>query len=137
MADQWIQGCAVRRIMLHDDLALDFDDYNELVIFGPLRLTLPAADGYLVEVVSIDPKAIPNHQRPLFDFAGTTCTQAVWDEDGHLHLEFSGGHQIDVPANDDVTAWELYGKHHGYMACLPYGKVRVVRTTCPQHVVAQ
>jgi hypothetical protein len=42
-------------------------------------------------------------------------------------LEFSDGHQIDVAPDDNVTAWELYGKYHGYAACLPHGKVRVVR----------
>jgi hypothetical protein len=47
------------------------------------------------------------------------------------HLEFSDGHQIDVPPDDNVTAWELYGKHHGHAACLPHGRVRVVRHDMP------
>jgi len=34
---------------------------------------------------------------------------------------------IDVRPDDNVTAWELYGKYHGYAACLRHGKVRVVR----------
>ena len=36
-----------------------------------------------------------------------------------------------MPPDDDVTAWELYGKNHGYAACLPHGKVRVVRHDVP------
>jgi hypothetical protein len=46
-------------------------------------------------------------------------------------LEFSDGHRIDVPPDDKVTAWELYGKSHGYAACLPHGKVQVVRHDVP------
>ncbi|SHX88550.1 Uncharacterised protein [Mycobacteroides abscessus subsp. abscessus] len=34
---------------------------------------------------------------------------------------------IDVPHHDFDTAWEIYGKYHGYVASLPRGKVRVVR----------
>ncbi|EUA35630.1 hypothetical protein I552_6432 [Mycobacterium xenopi 3993] len=30
------------------------------------------------------------------------------------------------------TAWELYGKLHGYAACLAGGKVRVVRHDLPE-----
>ncbi|SIK48960.1 Uncharacterised protein [Mycobacteroides abscessus subsp. abscessus] len=33
----------------------------------------------------------------------------------------------DVPHHDFDTAWEIYGKYHGYVASLPRGKVRVVR----------
>ena len=71
--------------------------------------------------------AARDEERPLFDISGTTCTQAVWNSDGDLHLEFSDGHGIDVPHDEHVTAWELYGKYHGYAACLPRGKVRVLR----------
>ena len=72
-----------------------------------------------------------NEERPLFDMAGTMCMRADCDENGNLHLEFSDGHSIDVPPHERATAWELYGKHHGYAACLPHGKVRVVRHDVP------
>jgi hypothetical protein len=55
------------------------------------------------------------------------CLHADWSDDGDLHLEFSDGHVIDVPHDDQRTAWELYGKNHGYAACLPHGRLRVVR----------
>lgn len=106
MTEQWLEGCAVQRIMFRDGLVLNFDDYNELVI---------------------DPNDPADHERPLFDFAGATCTAFVWYDTGDLHLEFSDGHQIDVHPDDRVTAWELYGKYHGYAACLAPGKLRVVR----------
>lgn len=127
MPEQWIQGCQVQRIAFRDGLVLNLDDYNELVIAVPLRLTLPAAGAAPAEEVSVDPRSIRNEQRPLFDFAGATCTRADWDNAGDLHLEFSPGHRIDVPHHEHATAWELYGKHHGYAACLPHGRVRVVR----------
>jgi hypothetical protein len=132
MTEQWIQGCLVQRIAFRDGLVLNLDDYNELVISVPLRLTVPATDILPIEVIAIDPMAVRNEERPLFDIAGTTCTQASWDDDGNLHLEFSDGHQIDVPRDDHVTAWELYGKYHGYAACLPHGNVRVVRHDLPE-----
>ena len=127
MTEQWIQGCVVQRIMFRGGLVLNFDDYNELVISVPLELTLPATATDVEEAVTIDPKRIRNEERPLFDFAGSTCTRAGWDDDGALHLQFSAGYKIDVPADAHHTAWELYGKHHGYAACLPRGNVRVVR----------
>ena len=40
--------------------------------------------------------------------------------------------RIDVNPDEQVTAWELYGKRHGYMACLPHGRVRVVRHDVPE-----
>ncbi|MGH3636134.1 DUF6188 family protein [Mycobacterium sp.] len=137
MADQkliehWIQGCAVQRIMFRDGLVLDLEDYNELVISAPMRLTLPATTTAPSEVVSIDPNDPAVQERPLFDFSGATCTDVGWDDSGDLHLEFSGGYRIDVPHDDHVTAWELYGKYHGYAACLAQGKVRVVRHDVPE-----
>lgn len=129
---QWVEGCEVQRIMFRDGLVVNFDDYNELVILVPLQLTLPAAGDYPVEIVTIDPLAIRNEERPLFDIAGTICTRAFWDEDGDLHLEFSDGHQIDVPYTDTATSWELYGKYHGFAACLPHGSVHVVRHDLPE-----
>ena len=69
-----------------------------------------------------------NEERPLFDFAGQTITHASWDEDGSLHLGFSDGHEIHAPAMSP-PGLELYGKYHGYAACLPRGEVRVVRPT--------
>jgi Family of unknown function (DUF6188) len=133
LIEHWIQGCAVQRIMFRDGLVLNLEDYNELVISVPLRLTLPATPTAPVEVVSIDPNDPAVQERPLFDFSGEICTDVVWRDSGALHLEFSDGHQIDVPPNDHVTAWELYGKYHGYAACLPHGRVRVVRHDVPEH----
>lgn len=132
LIDHWIQGCTVQRIMFRDGLVLNFDDDNELVVAVPLRLTLPATATTPLEVVSIDPTDLAVQERPLFDFSGATCTEAVWDDTGNLHLEFSDGHQIDVAPDDDVTAWELYGKYHGYAACLAHGEVRVVRHDLPE-----
>lgn len=113
--------------MFRDGLVLNLDDYNELVISAPIRLTLPATDGSTAGVVSVDPSHPAVGERPLFDFAGATCTGVTWDDVGDLHVEFSDGHQIDVSPDDQITAWELYGKYHGYAACLPHGNVRVVR----------
>jgi Family of unknown function (DUF6188) len=127
LIEHWIQGCAVQRIMFRDGLVLNLEDYNELVISTPITLTMPATANSPVEAVSIDPNDPAVHERPLFDFSGATCTDVSWDDTGDLHLEFSDGHQIDVLPDDNVTAWELYGKYHGYAACLPHGKVRVVR----------
>jgi hypothetical protein len=131
MVNQWIEGHAVQRVALNDGLVLNLDDYNQLVISTPLRLTLPPAGLHRVEQVAIDPDDLPNWQRPLLDFAGATCTRATCAENGHLHLEFSTGHQIDVGGDDHRTAWELYGKYHGYMVCLPGGRVRVIRHDLP------
>ncbi|CKM20532.1 Hypothetical protein ERS013332_02255 [Mycobacterium tuberculosis] len=55
MTEQWLEGCAVQRIMFRDGLVLNFDDYNELVISVPLQLTLPAIETSPAEVVAIDP----------------------------------------------------------------------------------
>jgi hypothetical protein len=132
MTEQWIKGCAVQRIAFRDGLVLNMADYNELVISTPLALTLPATEIDDREVVPINPADIRNYERPLFNFAGQTCTQADWDDTGSLHLVFSDGHQIDVPSDDDHTSWELYGKYHGYAACLPHGRVRVVRHDLPE-----
>jgi hypothetical protein len=132
MIEHWLEGCALQRIMFRDGLVLNFEDYNELVISVPLRLTLPATDTSPVEVVAIDPNDAAVEERPLFDFSGTTCTNVVWYDTGDLHLEFSDGHRIDVSPDDRLTAWELYGKHHGYAACLARGKVRVVRHDLPE-----
>ncbi len=125
--EHWLEGCAVVRITFRDGLVLNFEDDNELVIPVPIRLTLPAIETSPAEVVAIDPNDPADQERPLFDFAGQTCTSVVWYDTGDLHLEFSDGHQIDVRPDDQVTAWELYGKYHGYAACLPHGKVRLVR----------
>jgi hypothetical protein len=134
MTEQWIQGRTLQRIMFRDGLVLNLDEYNELVISAPMELTLPDIGGAAEasEVVTIDPTAVRTEQKPLFDFAGTTCTHADWDDDGSLHLQFSGGQHIDVPSDDAHTSWELYGKHHGYAACLPHGRVRVVRHDLPE-----
>ena len=127
MLERWLEGCALQRIMFRDGLVLNFEDYNELVITVPMRLTLPAIESSPAEVVAIDPNHAANQVRPLFDFAGEKCTGVVWYDTGDLHIEFSDGHKIDVPPSENVTAWELYGKRHGYAACLAKGKIRVVR----------
>ncbi len=131
LIEHWIQGCAVQRIMFRDGLVLNLDDYNELVISAPIRLTLPDDNSSTGEVVSVDPSHPAVVERPLFGFSGATCTDVTWDDAGDLHLEFSDGHQIDVSPDDHITAWELYGKYHGYAACLPHGRVRVVRHDVP------
>jgi hypothetical protein len=132
MLTQWIETCEVQRVGLHDGLVLNLDDYNELVIARPLRLTLPPTGDYPCEDVLIDPDDVPNHQRPLLNLAGATCTHASCDDDGTLHLHFSSGHRITVAADEHATAWELYGQRHGYMACLPRGRVHVVRHDLPE-----
>jgi hypothetical protein len=137
MLTQWIETCPVRRVSLNGVLVLNLEDYNELVISRPLRLSLPALGTHPAEDVMIDLNDVPNHVRPLLNFSGSVCTHASCDDDGTLHVEFSNGHRITVDADKDFTAWELYGKHHGYMACLPHGRVRVVRHDLPEdHQVA-
>ncbi|GAS95919.1 hypothetical protein RMCC_2885 [Mycolicibacterium canariasense] len=132
MTEQWIRGRLLQRITFRDGLVLNLDDYNELVISAPLELTVPPIAGESGEVFTIDPLAVRREQKPLFDFAGATCTHADWDADGSLHLCFSSGQRIDVPSDDQHTSWELYGKYHGYAACLPRGHVRVVRHDLPE-----
>jgi len=117
--------------MFRGGLVLHLDD-NELVITAPFYLILPAIETQGEEAVRIEPKAVRDEERPLFDFAGSTCTHASWDEDGSLHLRFSDGHEIHSHSDDRHTAWELYGKHHGYAACLAHGRVRVVRHDLPE-----
>ncbi|ANN99469.1 DUF6188 family protein [Mycobacteroides abscessus] len=133
MHTPWIERCTVQRVSLRDGLVLDLDDYNELVIATPIRLTLPPiGSSYPEEQVLIDPGNVSVQQRPLLDLAGAVCTGAWCDEGGGLHLGFSRGHRIDVaPPQEAATSWELYGKRHGYMACLPRGRVRVVRHDLP------
>ena len=131
MYTQWIENCVVQRVSVRDGLVLDLDDYNEIVISCPLLLTLPAVDPYPAEAVRIDPLKIATDERPLLNLAGAVCTQAWSGDDGGLHLRFSRGHSIDVDPDSEETAWELYGKRHGYMACLPRGRVRVVRHDLP------
>ena len=86
---------------------------------------------------TIDPKAVRGEEQPLFDFAGSTCTHASWDEDGSLHLLFSDGHEIHAHSDDQHTAWQLYGKHHGYATCLANGRIRVVRHDLPEDESAE
>ena len=121
----------MKRISFRDGLVLDLEDYNELVISAPLALTLPATETDPQEVVAINPSDVRKQERPLFDFAGQKCTHADWDDNGSLHLAFADGHRIDVPTDQEHTSWELYGKRHGYAACLPHGRVRVVRHDLP------
>jgi Family of unknown function (DUF6188) len=136
MTDLWIRGCMVGRIMFRDGLVLALGD-NELVIPAVFYLTLPATAYAAEEAVVIDPRAVRAEERPLFDFAGSTCTHAAWDEDGSLHLRFSDGHEIHAHSDEHRTAWELYGKRHGYAACLRRGRVRVVRHDLPEDESAE
>ncbi|GJF16745.1 hypothetical protein NGTWS1803_03410 [Mycolicibacterium cyprinidarum] len=132
MLTQWIETCQVWRVSLEGGLVLMLEDYNELVITRPLRLSLPSLGAHPAEDVMIDPNDVPNYQRPLLNFAGSICTHASCDDDGTLHVEFCNGYRITVIADERFTAWELYGKRHGYMACLPHGRVRVVRHDLPE-----
>ncbi|ASW93917.1 DUF6188 family protein [Mycobacterium intracellulare] len=127
MPAQWIEQCTVQRVSLQGGLVLDLDDYSELVISRPMRLTLPAVGAWPEEEVLTDPAHLSPEERTLLDLAGAVCTRAWFDDDGSLHLGFSRGHRIDVLPDAAATAWELYGKGHGYMACLPRGRVRAVR----------
>lgn len=131
MITQWIENCVVQRIGLRDGLVLNLDDYNELVITCPLRLTLPAVGQCPPEDVRIDPLDVPDYQRALLDFSGATCRHASVNDNGTLWLEFSSGHSIEVTPDPEHAAWELYGKRHGFMACLPGGRVHVVRHDMP------
>lgn len=81
----------------------------------------------------IDPLRVATYERPLLDLAGAVCKQAWSSDDGGLHLSFSRGHRIDVDPHAEQTAWELYGMRHGYMACLPRGRLRVVRHDLPDN----
>jgi hypothetical protein len=132
MITQWIEACQVLRVSLVSGLVLDLEDYNEFVITRPLRLSLPALGGLPAEDVIVDPNDVPDYQRPLLNFAGSVCTNASCDDDGALHVAFSNGYRFMVAADERFTAWELYGKRHGYMACLPRGRVRVVRHDLPE-----
>ncbi|ORW24117.1 hypothetical protein AWC18_00360 [Mycolicibacter nonchromogenicus] len=132
MITQWIQACEVQRVSLVGGLVLNLEDYNELVITRPLRLSLPPVGAHPAEDVLVDPNDVPNFQRPLLNFAGSVCTRANCDDDGTLRVEFSNGYGFTVAADESFTAWELYGKRHGYMACLPGGRVRVVRHDLPE-----
>ena len=80
LIEHWIQGCAAQRVMFRDGLVLNLEDYNELVISAPIRLTLPATATSPVEVVSVDPNDPAALLRPLFDFSGATCTDVTWDD---------------------------------------------------------
>jgi hypothetical protein len=136
MSQPWIRGCVVQRIMFHNGLVLHLDD-NELVIGVPFHLTLPETSRNDEEAVLIDPMIARPEHRALFDFAGSVCSHASWDEDGSLHLGFSDGHEIHAHSDDYRTAWELYGKLHGYAACLARGQVRVVRHDLPEDESAE
>ncbi len=116
MTEQWIQGHVLQRIMFRDGLVLNLDHYNELVISAPMELTVPPIAGETREVFSIDPMAVRREQKPLFDFAGTTCTHAEWDDDGSLHLRFSGGQGIDVRSDDQHT----HGSCTGSTTAMPH-----------------
>lgn len=132
MITQWIEACEVQRVSLVGGLVLNLEDYNELVVTRPLRLSLPPVGAHPAEDVIVDPNDVPNYQRPLLNFAGSVCTLASCDDDGTLRVEFSNGYGFTVAADEGFTAWELYGKRHGYMACLPGGRVRVVRHDLPE-----
>ena len=132
MITQWIEACEVQRVSLDGGLVLNLEDHNELVITRTLRLSIPALEAHPAEDLIVDPDDVPDYQRPLLNFAGSVCTRASCDDDGTLHVEFSNNYRITVAADERFTAWELYGKRHGYMACLPGGRVSVVRHDLPE-----
>ncbi len=132
MITQWIEAYEVQRVSLVGGLVLKLADHGELVITRPLRLSLPAVGAYPAEDVIVDPNDVPNFLRPLLNFAGSVCTHATCDDEGTLRVDFPNGYRVTVAGDEDSTAWELYGKRHGYMACLPRGRVRVVRHDQPE-----
>ncbi len=136
MTEPWIRGCVVQRIIFRGGLVLRLDD-NELVISVPFYLTLPKTAFNDEEAVLINAAAARPVERALFDFAGSICTHASWDEDGSLHLGFSDRHEIHAHSDEHRTAWELYGKHHGYATCLARGRVHVVRHDLPEDETAE
>lgn len=127
----WIEQCFVQRIALHDGLVLSFNDVNELVIATPMLLTSPPVGSFPEEQVRIDPKNVGLEEVPLLNFSGAQVTEATCADDGRLRVRFSHGHAIEVDSDEHETAWELYGRRHGYMACLPRGRVRIVRHDLP------
>ena len=86
MHTQWIEHRTVQRVSLREGLVLDLDDYNELVITRPMRLTLPPLGPHPEEQVLIDPDNVTAQERPLLDLAGAVCTRAWCDDDGTLHF---------------------------------------------------
>jgi hypothetical protein len=123
----WLQDSVVVQIGFRGGFGLDFSGDNQLLISAPLRLTVPATDTLPAEVFTIDPYETSRWERPLFDFAGSTCTDVVWDDHGDLHLTFSSGHEIDVSPDEHVPAWELFAGFRGYAVCLPGGEVQKVQ----------
>lgn len=136
MSDAWIEGLPVQRIMFRDGLVISLGDYSEVLIRVPMWLTLPPAGRWPREIVRVDPRALRDAERPLFDISGATCEEARWNDAGDLHLEFSNDHVIDAPHDDGETSWELYSKYHGYAASMPRGKVRYVRHDLPTEAEA-
>ncbi len=127
MHTQWIEQRTVQRVSLREGLVLSLDDYNELVIARPMRLTLPAIGSHPSEEVLIDPARVSAQERPLLDLAGAVCTRAWCDDEGGAAFGLLPRALHRCRSRQHETAWELYGKRHGYMACLPHGRVRVVR----------
>jgi hypothetical protein len=84
---------------------LNLDDYNELVVSGRLRLTLPPAGAYPMEDVVIDPTKVAQHERPLRDLAGSVCTEAWCADNRTLHLRFSRWHRIEVDEDPHAASW--------------------------------
>ncbi len=116
MHTQWIEQRTVQRVSLREGLVLSLDDYNELVIARPMRLTLPAIGSHPSEEVLIDPARVSAQERPLLDLAGAVCTRAWCDDEGGRCIWASpaGIASMSIPtARDGVgavrqTAW-LHG----------------------------
>jgi Family of unknown function (DUF6188) len=123
----WLEDCRVVQIGFRGGFGLNLSGDNQLLVSAPLRLTVPATETLPAEIFTIDPYETSRWERPLFDFAGSTCTDVAWDDHGDLHLKFSSGHEIEVSPAEDVPAWELFVGSRGYAVCLPGGEVQTVQ----------
>ena len=82
-------------------------------------------------MISTSPACSSRFSASRTDWRWTPNRSANVRSDGTLRVEFSNGYGFTVAADECFAAWELYGKRHGYMACLPGGRVRVVRHDMP------
>lgn len=132
MHTPWIERCTVQRVSLRDGLVLDLDDYNELVIATPIRLTLPPiGSSYPEEQVLIDPGNVSVQQRPLLDLAGAVCTGAWCDEGGGCTWVFPAGiASMSPPRRPRPPGSSTANATATWHAC-PAGGCGWCATTCP------